>query len=84
MLIGVLASVWCGLATSFDSLLAARAIQGFGFGPADSLAASVIGEIFFVHERGRAMVRNFDFICSFTLADHDRPSTLSSWLEVAS
>ena len=56
MLVGVLASVWCGLATSFDSLLAARAIQGFGFGPADSLAASVIGEIFFVHERGRAMV----------------------------
>lgn len=58
MLIGALASVWCGLATSFDSLLAARAIQGFAFGPADTLAASVIGEIFFVHERGRAMVRN--------------------------
>lgn len=56
MLITVLSSMWCGLATTFDSLLAARAVQGFGFGPADSLAANVVGEMYYVHERGRAMV----------------------------
>jgi len=26
------------------------------FGPADSIAPDVIGEVFFVHERGRAIV----------------------------
>lgn len=56
MLMSVLASMWCGLAGSFGSLLAARAVQGVGFGPADSVAANVVGEVFFVHERGRAMV----------------------------
>lgn len=58
MLIATLASMWAGLCGSqeFDSLLAARAVQGLGFGPADSIAANVVGEIFFVHQRGRAMV----------------------------
>lgn len=56
MLLAMLTTVWCGLATSFTSLLAARAIQGVGLGPADSIAPEVVGEVFFVHERGRAMV----------------------------
>lgn len=56
MLLSVLCSIWCGVAKSFTSLLAARAIQGIGFGPADTIAPDVVGEIFFVHERGRAMV----------------------------
>jgi MFS family permease len=55
-LIMTMGSLWCGLATSFDSLMAARAIQGLGGGPADTLAPDILGEIFFVHERGRAMV----------------------------
>ncbi|KAF2165323.1 hypothetical protein M409DRAFT_67192 [Zasmidium cellare ATCC 36951] len=55
MAVAVGASVWCGQAGSFEGLLAARAVQGVGFGPADSIAASVLGEVFFVHERGRAM-----------------------------
>ena len=56
MMILVAASAWCAVADSFESLLAARVVQGFGMGPADSIAANVVGEIFFVHERGRAMV----------------------------
>lgn len=52
-----LGSMWCGLAgNNFSSLLAARAIQGLGGGPADTIAADILGEIFFVHQRGRAMV----------------------------
>ena len=56
MLLSTLGSVWCGVATSFGSLLAARAVQGFGFGPAETVSPDIVGEIFFVHERGRAMV----------------------------
>lgn len=55
MLLCVFSSMWCGLAKSYGSLLAARAVQGIGFGPADTIAPDVIGEIFFVHERGRAL-----------------------------
>lgn len=51
-----LSSMWAGLATSFESLLAARAIMGIGGGPADAVAPDVLGEIFFIHQRGRAMV----------------------------
>lgn len=69
-------SVWCGVARSFGSLLAARALQGFSSGPADAIAPNVLGEVFFVHERGRAMV-----ICTIrvntlqTKLIYQRPST---------
>lgn len=56
MIISVAASIWAAEAKDFNSLFAARAVQGFGFGPADSIAANVVGEIFFVHQRGRPMV----------------------------
>jgi MFS family permease len=56
MLLSVLCSMWCGLAKGFDSLLAARVLQGVGFGPADTIAPDVVGEVFFVHQRGRALV----------------------------
>ncbi|EMC99524.1 hypothetical protein BAUCODRAFT_144936 [Baudoinia panamericana UAMH 10762] len=55
LLLSVLTSMWCGLAQTFGSLLAARAIQGIGFGPCDAVAPDVVGEIYFVHERGRAI-----------------------------
>jgi MFS family permease len=49
-------SVWAGEANSYNSLLAARLFQGIGGGAADTLAPDVVGQIFFVHQRGRAMV----------------------------
>ncbi|KAK5119730.1 hypothetical protein LTR85_007306 [Meristemomyces frigidus] len=55
LLMGVFFSMWCGLANGFSSLLAARALQGIAFGPADTIAPDVVGEIFFVHQRGRAL-----------------------------
>lgn len=55
VLIMTLTSVWCGEATSFSSLLAGRLFQGLGQAAADGVAPDVVGEIFFVHQRGRAM-----------------------------
>ncbi|KAL5115931.1 hypothetical protein ACEQ8H_006153 [Pleosporales sp. CAS-2024a] len=55
LLLLTLSSMWAGLATSFDSLLAARLFMGIGGGTADAVSPDVVGEIFFVHQRGRAM-----------------------------
>lgn len=55
-LLMTLASMWCGLAGSnFDSLLAARIFQGMGAGPSETVAPLLVGEVFFMDERGRAM-----------------------------
>lgn len=63
-LLMTLANMWCGLATSFSSLLAARVFSGCGAGPSDTVAPNMLGEVFFVHERGRAMVYySFLFWC---------------------
>lgn len=59
MLLALVCSVWGGVANSFSSLLAARALQGAGFGPADTVSPQSVGEVFFVHQRGRAMVSLF-------------------------
>ncbi|KAM0365339.1 hypothetical protein ACHAPK_009565 [Fusarium culmorum] len=48
-------TLWCGLATSYNSLLAARAFQGMGGAAADSVAPALVGDMFPVHQRGRAM-----------------------------
>jgi MFS family permease len=53
-------SVWCAKADSFGSLIAARLLQGAGGGAADTVAPALIGDLYFIHERGRAMV------CSLT------------------
>ncbi|KAL6151511.1 hypothetical protein ACJQWK_10473 [Exserohilum turcicum] len=55
LLLLILSSMWAGLATSFNSLLAARLFMGIGSGPADAVSPEVVGEIFFVHQRGRAL-----------------------------
>lgn len=79
LLLLVFSSMWAGLATSFDSLLAARIFMGIGGAPADAVSPDVVGEIFFVHERGRAMVCDCDRRF-FTYQDANsvvcRPSTL--------
>ncbi|KAF2688095.1 MFS general substrate transporter [Lentithecium fluviatile CBS 122367] len=51
----IFSSMWAGLATSFNGLLVARLFMGIGGGPADAVSPDVVGEIFFVHQRGRAM-----------------------------
>jgi len=48
--------MWAGLTHNLNSLLAARFFMGVGSGPADTVCPDVVGEIYFVHQRGRAMV----------------------------
>ncbi|KAH7014934.1 major facilitator superfamily transporter [Ilyonectria destructans] len=48
-------TLWCGLATSYNSLLAARVFQAIGAGASETVSPTLVGEIFFMHERGRAM-----------------------------
>ncbi|KAI9710722.1 MAG: hypothetical protein M1820_002555 [Bogoriella megaspora] len=48
-------SAWAASAKSFNSLLAARALQGIGGGPSETLCPDVVGRIFFVHQKGRAI-----------------------------
>ncbi|KAF1934590.1 MFS general substrate transporter [Clathrospora elynae] len=55
LLLLIFSSMWAGLATSFSSLLAARFFMGVGGGPADAVSPDVVGEIFFVHQRGRGL-----------------------------
>ncbi|KAB8074420.1 major facilitator superfamily domain-containing protein [Aspergillus leporis] len=63
ILLLVLSSVWAGRAKTFGSLLAARLFMGVGVAPADTIAPNVVGEIYFAHQRGRAMGFYTIFIC---------------------
>lgn len=54
-LLMTLSSMWGGLAPSFSSLLASRVFQGTGAGPSETTAPALIGEVFFLDSRGRAM-----------------------------
>lgn len=58
LLILTLCSVWCASAKSYNSLLIGRIFQGIGGAPSDTIAPDMIGELFFRHQRGRAMVLN--------------------------
>ncbi|WP_433667636.1 DHA2 family efflux MFS transporter permease subunit [Nocardia sp. CA-136227] len=50
-----LASLWCGMASSIDSLIAARAVQGLGAALIAPQTMAVIGRIFPSDKRGAAM-----------------------------
>ncbi|KAE8382649.1 major facilitator superfamily domain-containing protein [Aspergillus bertholletiae] len=63
ILLLMLCSVWAARATSFGSLLAARFFMGVGVAPADTIAPNVVGEIYFAHQRGKAMGFYTVFIC---------------------
>ncbi|KAL4769352.1 major facilitator superfamily domain-containing protein [Aspergillus nidulans var. acristatus] len=63
ILILLFCSLWAGLAGTFESLLAARFFMGVGTGPADTIAPNVIGEIYFTHQRGKAMGFYTVFLC---------------------
>lgn len=48
----VLTNVWQALATSYQGLLAARAVNGIVAATAETVMVQVIADIFFLHERG--------------------------------
>ncbi|KXH69640.1 major facilitator superfamily transporter [Colletotrichum salicis] len=54
MTVGTIA---CAVSTTYNGVLVSRLFQGIGAGASESVAPALIGEVFFVDERGRAMVR---------------------------
>ncbi|WP_031075979.1 MFS transporter [Streptomyces sp. NRRL S-118] len=55
LVVFTLASLWCGVADSIDTLIAARAVQGFGAALMTPQTMSVITKIFPSDKRGAAM-----------------------------
>lgn len=67
-IIGIAAGVGCALATSYGPLLVARIFVGIGTSPGMGLGASVVSDLYYMHERGRY----FDlpeYACAEILAD---------------
>ncbi|KAF3481689.1 uncharacterized protein GIQ15_04448 [Arthroderma uncinatum] len=55
-LIIVVSCVWAGASgTNHASLIWARVFQGVGLAPFEALVNAVVGDLFFVHERGKRM-----------------------------
>ncbi|KAL2811540.1 major facilitator superfamily domain-containing protein [Aspergillus granulosus] len=48
-------SAWAASTRNYGSFMAARCFMGIGGAPADTVAPTILGEIFFVHERGKVM-----------------------------
>lgn len=48
--------IWSGAATSFPSALAGRILLGFACAAPEIIAPLTITDLFFLHQRGRAMV----------------------------
>ncbi|KAJ8509294.1 hypothetical protein ONZ45_g8508 [Pleurotus djamor] len=53
--IGLVTAIGSAKASTFRGLLAVRAINGFGLSAALALGAGTVVDLFFMHERGRAM-----------------------------
>ncbi|KAH9204674.1 major facilitator superfamily domain-containing protein [Leptodontidium sp. 2 PMI_412] len=47
--------IWAALAKSYDSMLGARIIQGLGTTMFESITFAIIGDMYFVHQRGSRM-----------------------------
>jgi MFS family permease len=48
----VATQIWIALSHSYNSLLAARAVNGFATAINESIMVQVVADMFFVHERG--------------------------------
>lgn len=53
LLVAVLTAIWCAAATSFDSFMAARILNGFFSTVAQGGGLMFINDMFFFHERAR-------------------------------
>ncbi|KAJ8701902.1 hypothetical protein PTI98_000655 [Pleurotus ostreatus] len=60
--------IWCAASPNLSSIRAARVFQGFGMSALQSLVASTIEQIYFVHERGaRSVIWSFSIMSGITL-----------------
>ncbi|THH15112.1 hypothetical protein EW146_g5311 [Bondarzewia mesenterica] len=63
-----IACIWCAVSPNLASIRASRVFQGFGMSALQSLVASTIEQIFFIHERGaRAVIWSFAIMAGITL-----------------
>ncbi|KAI9743542.1 MAG: hypothetical protein M1818_002856 [Claussenomyces sp. TS43310] len=69
-------AAWNAAAKTFSSLLASRIVYGLGLGAFESLPWSSIGDLYFVHERGRR-VAAYTF---FSLGGYNLSPVLSGFL----
>lgn len=51
----IISSVWAGVSPTYGSLLGARIVQGFSIAPFEALLNATVGDLYFVHERGKRM-----------------------------
>ncbi|KAH6675582.1 MFS transporter-like protein [Halenospora varia] len=52
----IISSVWAGASEkNYSSLIAARVFQGIGTAPFETLVNAAVGDLYFVHERGKRM-----------------------------
>jgi MFS family permease len=51
-LLGAATCIWQALATSYSSLLAARAINGIATATSETILVQVVSDVFFLHDRG--------------------------------
>ncbi|PVH85884.1 MFS transporter-like protein [Cadophora sp. DSE1049] len=51
----IFSSAWGGASRSYASLLWARIFQGIGTAPFEALVNAAVGDLYFVHERGKRM-----------------------------
>ncbi|EFQ36723.1 major facilitator superfamily transporter [Colletotrichum graminicola M1.001] len=66
-LLMTVATIWCAVSTTYNSVLVARLFQGIGAGASETVAPALIGEVFFVDERGRAMAVYTMFLAAGSL-----------------
>ncbi|KAF9469578.1 MFS general substrate transporter [Collybia nuda] len=60
--------IWCAASPTMASIRASRVFQGFGMSALQSLVASTIEQIYFVHERGsRSVIWSFSIMAGITL-----------------
>ncbi|KAF8167500.1 MFS general substrate transporter [Crassisporium funariophilum] len=63
-----IACIWCAVSPTMASIRASRVFQGFGMSALQSLVASTIEQIYFVHERGsRSVIWSFSIMAGITL-----------------
>ncbi|KAF9055995.1 MFS general substrate transporter [Panaeolus papilionaceus] len=61
------ACIWSAVSPNMTSIRASRAFQGFGMSALQSLVASTIEQIYFVHERGsRSVIWSFSILAGIT------------------
>ena len=59
----IISSIWGGASgKNYKSLLAARVFQGVGLAPFEALVNVTVGDLYFVHERGKRMALSLSLI----------------------